>query len=669
MDETWRRRLKWLAGSLTGGLVLLFLAAALSLDSRWLGLILIHHIAAKIERKVRVDGSLQMRFWSLTPRLTADNVTIENPPWAHPGTMAHIGRVTLLFRWPHLMHRFDLQAIELSSATLHLWRDATGRSNWQLGPPGTPPTQPPPIIHGLSIPDAEVQLDDQDLHLQFAGKVSAGDASGLRGEQPLSIVGTGRLNGRPVRFTIESGPLAAVRSRVPYHFQFEETSSGSHLEAHGFLPRPFDFLQVDATFEAQGQDLKDLYFLTGVSLTDTGRYHLSGDLQRRGTLLALRNLAGDSGRSDMSGTVLVHSLAGGAVFVEMDLDSKLVQLKDLGEQASGHASPPATQARLLIPDTSFGLRRFRRSNARVRFRAQDFVIGRMDLRAVTAGIAFEHGEILAKPVSATLAGGKLTGELRVDLTHELPEMALDLRASDVELGELLHRSAATEPTSDGTVQPVGSAKAPPALEGPLDARLTLTGRGDSLHQLAATAEGRTTAVLPHGSIRASIAELAGLDFARWLGVLLGTRQKEATVRCGIASFGARNGTLGVERLMIDTGPALIAGSGDINLDSEALDLTLRDKPTHLRLLHKQVPVQVGGTLKHPSLNVGAVAKVGAKAALGAVLAPIEAIVHFINPQLTQNADCAAVLADFKRNDVASAPAGTASSPAGQIQRR
>jgi AsmA family protein len=637
-----RAALQWLVGAAVTALAL-FLLAAWALDSRWLGLILIHHVAAKTERKVRIDGPVAMRFFSRTPQMTVEGITIGNPPWAPPGTSARIGELRLIFSWPSLSHGFVLRAIAMRSAEVFLWRGANGNSNWQWAAPGIPPGPRPPIIHGLSVPDAAVRLDDQDLHLQFTGKVSAGDGTGTSGRGPLRIAGAGQLNGRPVDFTIEADPLASVRRGAAYHFVLEESSSGSRLAARGSLPRPFDFSQLDAGFQAQGEDLKDLYFLTGVSLLDTGPYRLTGKLQQRGALVAFRDLSTSSGGSDMGGTVLVHRLGNGNVFADLDLRSERLQLTDLGRQAAGRAPAPRAKHARLISDTPFGLRRFRQSNARARIRCHDFLIGNLDLHALAAAIAFQHGAILAKPVSATLAGGRLSGEARIDLTREVPELSVNLHAADVQLGELPRREAAHAATAERAAQPNPSARSPPPLEGPLEARLTLTGRGDSLHALASTAEGRITAVLPHGAIEASIAELAGLDFARWLGVRLGTRQNEATVRCGIASFSARGGTLGIERLMIDTGPALIVGSGDINLDSETLDVTLRDEPTHLRLLHKRLPVRIGGTLQHPSLSAGALGKVGAKAALGAVLAPIEAIVHFINPQLTKNADCAAVL--------------------------
>jgi AsmA family protein len=629
-------------------LALLAIAAALALDSSWLGTVCIHHVAGEAQREIQIDGPVHTRFLSLAPRLTAERVTISNPPWTARGVTAHLGKMTLRFRWSSFHHPLKLEALELKSAVVSLLRDAGGRSNWQWGAPGTPASEQPPMIHGLSVPDAEVRLDDDILHLHFTGRVSACSTEDASGERPCRVQGKGELNGRPVLFTIEGDRLASARTTAPYRFAFEEssTSTGSHLSGHGVLPRPFDVTQLDATFEAAGKNLKDIYFLTGVRLLDTAPYRLRGALRRRGGQIAFHDLAATSGQSDVSGTVLIRS-AGTRSLIDANLSSKLLRLRDLESRAAGRAPRPAGEARQLLPATPLGLKRFRGSNASVRIAADRLALDRIVLQAAAARIAFEPQAIVVQPLAARLAQGELSGELRIDLLPEVPAVTLDLLATHVHLGKL------------GPLERASANSAPPPLEGPLEARLTMTGHGDSLHAIAATAAGRITAVVPHGAIRASIAELAGLDPIRLLGLTFGEHSKEATVRCAIASLQAREGTLDVERLMIDTGPALIVGHGQVDLGSEALDLRLRDEPTHVRLLGEHVPVRIGGTLRHPSVSVkgpGALGKIGATAALAAVLTPIDALRNLFKPDRTEDSSCPAVLAEAQREE---ARAGTA----------
>ena len=46
---------------------------------------------------------------------------------------------------------------------------------------------------------------------------------------------------------------------------------------------PFDLSLIDAEFEASGADLRDLFYLVGVSLPNTGTFHLQGRMVRRGS--------------------------------------------------------------------------------------------------------------------------------------------------------------------------------------------------------------------------------------------------------------------------------------------------------------------------------------------------------------------------------------------------
>ena len=61
------------------------------------------------------------------------------------------------------------------------------------------------------------------------------------------------------------------------------------------MPKPFDFHYLDLQFESTGADMKDLYFLTGLSLPETGEYHLTGQFNRQDHHLEFNDLQARSG--------------------------------------------------------------------------------------------------------------------------------------------------------------------------------------------------------------------------------------------------------------------------------------------------------------------------------------------------------------------------------------
>ena len=105
-------------------------------------------------------------------------------------------------------------------------------------------------------------LTDERLHLIYDGDLSI---AGPDSPQPLRMEGSGTLNQHAVTFLLKADALPSAAPDKPYAFEFDEHSSGAHFTAHGSLPQPFDLDLVDAEFEASGADLRDLYYLVGVS--------------------------------------------------------------------------------------------------------------------------------------------------------------------------------------------------------------------------------------------------------------------------------------------------------------------------------------------------------------------------------------------------------------------
>lgn len=560
---------------------LVLLCAAL-LDSGYLQRPLVELVARHTQRQIRVDGTLRIRILSRNPRLVAGQVTIGNPPWVAGGTMAKIGKVTLELATPRWGRELAIANLQLDDVQLQLLRDSTGHANWQVENPDIRTPKGPPLIQSLSMPAARVKLDDEQKHRQFAGTVSVLDDGG---EGPLHATGKGLLNGRSMDFELIGAPLRTAARDKHYDFSFDERSSGSHLVGNGFLLHPFDVHAFDATFEATGADLKDMYYLTGVRLIDTGKYRVTGKLKRRGYTSNYSDLLITSGRSDVRGTASID-LTHGQMTIDADLNSKLIEVSDLGRGAAGRAPEPKADTTRLFSDTAPDPSGLRRSAARVKFRAERIDAGRVSFSALTAKFTNDHGA-LSMPLAADLLGGKLSAQIKIDAGKGTPSARLQLKLTDLELGRYSQKKSA-----------------PPPIEGPLSVRADLTGRGKSLRELAASADGTVTATLPNGMLRASLAELTGIDL-RGLGLLLTKNKNEVPIRCGIASFQAKDGTLAAKSLLLDTQPVLIAGAGSVDLGNESLDLVLRGYPKHVRFLQLRAPISVRGTLKAPSIGIQA----------------------------------------------------------------
>jgi len=593
------------------GLLVLILATlgfAAAVESGHCRGLLLKWASERVGRPVTVAGTLHVEVFSRRPQISAEQVAIGNPPWMPPGPFAEIGKLSMLINLPGLHGHFGILALSMSSATLHLERDAAGNSNWQMTKPGAAPSQKRlQILRTLSVPGAHVLLTDERRHLRFDGTVSALDESADR-PQPLKMEGSGQLNGRAMTFELTGDPLATSSHDSAYHFSFSEYSNGSKLSGRGELPRPFDFTDVDAALEADGADLKDLYYLAGVSLIHTGAYRLTGNFARRGNTFTFGDLAAASGQSDVEGRVTIESSQDGGPSLDVDLKSQLLRMPDLGARAAGRAPPIDEKTRLLLSEAALNPATLRRTDARIQYHARRLEVGRVALTELTAKGTIERGVLSIASLSAGLLDGKLSAHGKLDANSDPPIANAEIHIADAELERYPWKTSGPAP-----------------IEGLMQARISITGKGSSLHQIAASANGTVTAVVPQGAVRDSFAEMTGIDL-RGARLMLAKNPRETPLRCAAAIFKEEHGTLTAQTLVADTEPVLITGDGEIHLDSESLNLKIRGQPKSLRLLRFNSPLDVGGTLAHPSIAIEAHA------------------LKVVDPGHAKDADCPALIA-------------------------
>ena len=596
-------------------------------------------------RQIRVDGGFELHLLSSRPSFVAERVTIGNPPWMPAGTTAQIGKLSVSWDFPLPARESSIQRVEMLDATLHLVRAADGRTNWQWSPPRAAKRGPGHLVRSLSMPNARVDLDDARRHLQFKGTVSAREMPRAAAAPFLRIEGSGQLNGQPAVFAINSDPLLTARRDRPYRFTYDERSGPGRLIGRGALLEPFNPGVLDTTFEATGASMSDLYSLVGMHLPNSAPFKLTGDLARRRGRSAFTNVQAHFGESDFSGSVALRTVDHRIRF-DADLTSKLLRLADLGRHEPNGAPLPAPASALLLPDAKVPLSGLRDRLGSVHYRAATVASHALSVHDFESTATVDHDVLSMPAFAARYEDAKVSGSVKVDASADSPKTDLDLRIAGLPLDHFFKKASVSQPPFDGLLQ----------------ARVQITGHGNSLHQLAATADGTVTAVLPRGAMRASLAELTGGNL-RGIGLRFAKDEDATPVRCAVASFHAQGGTFNAQHFLIDTEPVLITGRGSIQMDSEALDLTLLGQSKKLRLAHVRSPVFVRGSLKHPSFAIDK-ARVAAQTtgavALGIALTPLAAVLALVDPGLAKHADCLALRAEV-RADAAGASA-KASSP-------
>jgi uncharacterized protein involved in outer membrane biogenesis len=144
--------------------------------------------------------------------------------------------------------------------------------------------------------------------------------------------------------------------------------------------------------------------------------------------------------------------------------------------------------------------------------------------------------------------------------------------------------------------------------GRLNLEAELQGPGTSLRDLMAAANGGLHLEMGQGAINNDFARLMFADLFQL--VTFGGTANAATVKCMVTDFIAVDGIAGAKSLVLDTPGVTIIGTGDVNLRDETLHLHFDSNSKQTNLANLAVPMNVGGTLAHPSVSPDALGAVG-----------------------------------------------------------
>ena len=632
---------------IAASIVMLLIAAIviffLLFDWNWLRGPIGRWASAKYDREIALRGDLDVKLFTWTPTVIVNDLKFGGPQWAKSRDTATVSRIEASVRLRKLFAgQIEMPLLSFTQPEVYLLATKDGRQSWELEPnkPDTGEGMKLPVIQQLIIQNGHIVIDEQKRGLTLDASVDARETAN-DDDAGFVLAGEGSVNRSPLTLRIEGGPFINIRRDRPYHFNALIEGARSKLTADGAVTRPFHLGQFTSTLTLQGQDLSDLYLLTGVTLPNTPPYRLAGALKRDDSTWTFNDFTGRVGSSDLSGDVKAET--GGRLRVEAQLASQRLDIDDLmaifGARTQTNAAGTNTTTvssgapGKLLPDATLNVDRLRTMDGSLTYRAASVKANEMDIRAVRLGAELEAGVLNLNPVAFTFNRGSLTGTARINAARDMPYSAMDFRLTGYPLESIV-------PAKNGTAPITGQATGRMRLEGP----------GNSIHRFAAASKGSVSLVVPNGEMRSAFAELLGINASAGLLKLLRGDQSKADIRCAVADFNVSNGVARAQTLVIDTDVVLANGSGSINLGAETLDLKIDGDSKKPRLLRLWTPILVRGSLTSPRVGVDTgqvVAQGGLAAIVGAVAAPVAALFAFVDPGLAKDANCGALIASAR----------------------
>jgi len=499
-------------------------------------------------------------------------------------------------------------------------RRADGQASWALFPPDKDAVETPlPTVGSLQVVAATLRLDDVPGRMKLTADAVVD--GGLR----LNARGTYRE--MPVQGTVSAPSLAAsaalsVKASVGRaSLAFDGTAAA--------LPR-LDL--IDGRFTMQGPSMAAMGDPVGVTLPTTGPFHASGRVQRQPGRWDVEVASMTVGASALAAT-FVYETRRTVPLLSGQLRGKRLLLKDLGP-AVGVAVPGAPaaqaprQAGKVLPDRPFDLAALRVMDAHI-----DIDIAEVDLntrwlepmKPLRGQLRLAGGVLLLTDLDARAGQGRLAGSLHLDGRGTQALWLANLHWDGLRLEHWLR--------TDRDVAAANAGKtATPYATGRLEGRATLRGRGLSTADILAALEGSVRTQLHDGTLSHLAVEVAGLDVAQSLGVMI-RGDNLLPVTCALADLVAERGVLRPRVLVLDTTDSVIWIDGTLSLAGEALDLRAVVTPRDFSPLALRTPLRVRGSFAAPevSLEKGPLATKLAAGLLLALINPLAALIPLVDP--------------------------------------
>ncbi len=621
--------------------------------------------------RVKLLGGLRLQ----TPRLE-----IAAPTWSQAPWTLRADDVVLELRYIDLWRASrgqPLRVARLQARTLdgHLERLADGRASWLFAPASKAPDaerMPTPRFDQLQVDSGT--LNYLDLLLEARGEAqfsmadgetpaalsaalpSASAASGTaagaapsRAVPVFTLQGSGHYRGRQVNIEFAStGVLPWVADEEPaiaVPLTLKARIGRASLSFQGSAIDAFGLSGLKGRFSVDGPSLAAVGDPFGVTLPTTTAFHAEGELNKQGgtwrvavrsATVGLSRLDGDFAyMADRSPPLLTGRLGGprlmladlgpaiGTTALEPAASTASAASSATSSSAPGKAAVAARQRKKqgkVLPARPFDLASLRVMDADVRIDIDEADLNTKLLRPLhplQGRLTLTAGVLTLGALDARTAGGRMTGDVKLDGRGSLALWNADLRWDGIRLEQWLR-----QPRAEG---------APPLVSGRLGGRAVVEGQGISTAAILATLKGTVNTELRDGSVSHLLVEEAGIDLAESLGLLI--RGDDALrVSCAVADLQAREGVLRPRVMVIDTTDSTVWVDGSLSLASEALDLRAVVSPRDFSPLTLRTPLRVTGSFSKPevSLDKGPLAAKLAGAVLLALVNPLAALLPFID---------------------------------------
>ncbi len=549
-------------------------------------------------RDLSLNGSIDLSI-SLTPAIVVEDVTFSNAEWGSRDQMASLDRfeaeVSIM---PLLSGDIQINRIVLVNGDILLETDANGTPNWQFqsaeGEAGTDSggsgdsggSQKLPRVDSVAVENSRITYINGVTGEQIV--VAVDSLSMVQNGDKLDLDLAASYQDTPLNLAGTVGSPATLMAGGSYPIDLSGSVAGADLSVSGSVANIATSPAPDLTISVSGDNLSDFNALAGGGLPDAGPYAFSGRITSEGTTYKVDGMSLGLADTELSGDVSVD-MSGVRPRVTGNLTSPRLDLTSLpgadGDDDGEETAAAESESQYVIPDTPLPLDGLSAADAALSVKIDTLILKEgMEISAFDLTLTLENGRLAISPMTGVFSGGQMNLNLTLDGAQETPTLATEFAMLGLDYGALLKNMEVSED-----------------VEGIMDIKLDLNGRGRTPHEIASTLNGNTEVISEEGVITNKLLAIASSGLSEIMGPLMGDN-KQTNLRCMISRFAITDGQAESTAMVLDSNTFSLAGTGDIDLGTEELDLYFDTKTREAALVSLAIPFQMTGTMKDPKVT-------------------------------------------------------------------
>lgn len=409
----------------------------------------------------------------------------------------------------------------------------------------------------------------------------------------------GLFQSRPFTATLVIPAPAGLAPQRPTPVQFDASVAGATVALRGTVGSLANPSHFDGSIDVNAPDVTNLVALlprsglSGIPLSGPARLH--GDVAIAPQSIRFNSVVFDTpaaaftaaGAYSWSGQASLNARIEAS---RLDFDALRPGPSPAGSPVASEPSSPVpavnadpVESGRVIPARPLPWPRLGGGeHADIDLHVADLIWRGVSYRDVRTHVLVRDHRLSATPITLVLPdGAPANGSLLVDGWSDPPTIHVTARAPSIQVATLLQ-----------------ALRQPPLAGGTGTLNVDLRGTGSDTRTLAASLEGTASLHVAGGEIQNSV-------FDRLLaetGLPLPKLRGATALRCLDADAHALAGNVDFGSFVIDSDRVRIEGDGGINLADESINVSLH--PVWRGVLRFSVPMDIGGTLARPQMNVG-----------------------------------------------------------------